>query len=196
MKIIESMLISVFHKEDIERIVEPLKKTNIKVYSTGGTFLFLKSKNLEVTNIEEVTGYGPILSGRVKTLHPKIFGGIVSERTNPHRDELRQHGIPAIDCVVVDLYPFEETQKITQNEDELIAKIDIGGVALIRAAAKHYKNIVVIPSKAQYSALEKILEGGGGTDRLLRKRLALEAFKVAKQYDTAISSFYNEEFNK
>ncbi|MBI4356732.1 MAG: hypothetical protein HY559_02480 [Gammaproteobacteria bacterium] len=193
MKTIESMLISIFHKEGMDRIIELLKKTNIKIYSTGGTFLFLKSKDLKVTNIEEVTGYPPILSGRVKTLHPKILGGIVAERIDSHIKELNQYAIPRIDCVVVDLYPFEETQKITHNEDALIEKIDIGGISLIRAAAKNYKNVVVIPSKKQYPILERILENGGMSKRIPRKQLGLAAFRVAAQYDTAISNFYNEE---
>ncbi|AFM11691.1 MGS domain protein [Turneriella parva] len=169
---ITSMLLSVYHKDGLESILSPLRGMQIKLFATGGTAEYLISNGFPCTNIETNTGYGNIISGRVKSLHPKVFGGIVADRSAEHLADLETHDIPLMDCVVVDLYPFEATLKRTQNEEELLKKIDIGGVALIRAAAKHYRNVVVIPSRRQFSILQSILIDGGQFDYTIRKQLA------------------------
>jgi phosphoribosylaminoimidazolecarboxamide formyltransferase/IMP cyclohydrolase len=194
MKKINSMLMTLYDKNGIERIVDLLKDLNIKIYSTGGTFEFLRGYGLDLVNTADLNDYSSILSGRVKSLHPRIFGGIVSERNKGHLEELNANSIPVIDCVVVDLYPFQETRKVTRDEEKLIEKIDIGGITLIRAAAKHYKNIVVIPSRNQYPVLEAILEKGGESDLQLRRSLALDSFRVTSKSDSDISSFYADEY--
>ena len=194
MKKINSILISVFHKDGLNRITDLLKKLpEIKIYSTGGTFHFLESQGLAVTKVEEITGYPSILDGRVKTLHPKVFGGILAERKEDHQRQLELYQVPEIDCVVVDLYPFEETVRSSTIEKEIIEKIDIGGISLIRAAAKNYKDVVVIPSKENYADLENILENqNSSTDLELRKKLARRAFQISSHYDTAIYSYFDE----
>ena len=195
MKKIKSILISVFHKDGLNKIIDLLKtRDDISVYSTGGTFHFLESQGLTVQKIEDLTGYPSILDGRVKTLHPKIFGGILAERKDDHQKQLHLYHIPEIDCVVVDLYPFEDTRASTSDEKKIIDKIDIGGISLIRAAAKNYKDVVVIPSKDSYEDLEMFLDSqDGGSDLSQRKELARKAFSISSHYDTVIHSYFNEE---
>ena len=194
MKKINSILISVFHKDGLNKITDLLKsQPEITIYSTGGTFHFLESQGLVVTKVEELTGYPSILDGRVKTLHPKVFGGILAERKEDHQRQLELYQVPEIDCVVVDLYPFEETVKSSTDEKEIIEKIDIGGISLIRAAAKNYKDVVVIPSKESYSDLESILEMQNASTNLeLRKILARRAFQISSHYDSAIFSYFDQ----
>lgn len=194
MKKIQSALVSVFSKEGLDEVAAQLKKQAILVYSTGGTAAFLRDKGLNVTDVESVTEYPSILGGRVKTLHPKVFGGILNRSTvASDSSELAKFNIPNIDLVVVDLYPFEETVKSGASESDIIEKIDIGGISLIRAAAKNFNDVVVIPSKNQYADLIKILANGGQTDLSQRKQLAARAFEVTKLYDSAISSYFNGE---
>jgi phosphoribosylaminoimidazolecarboxamide formyltransferase/IMP cyclohydrolase len=191
MKEIRSALVSVFHKDGLDQIAALLKKNNVQVYSTGGTASFLKNQGLEVTEVESITDYPSILGGRVKTLHPKVFGGILSRRDHSSdQEELKQYEIPSIDLVVVDLYPFEETVQSGASEQDIIEKIDIGGISLIRAAAKNFNDVVIVPSKNQYADLERILENGGKTDLDTRKGLASKAFEATKLYDSAISSYF------
>ncbi len=191
MKEIRSALVSVFHKDGLDQIATLLKKNEVHVYSTGGTAAFLKEQGLEVTEVESITDYPSILGGRVKTLHPKVFGGILGRRDNASdREELKQFEIPGIDLVVVDLYPFEETVQSGASEQDIIEKIDIGGISLIRAAAKNFNDVVIVPSKHQYADLERILANGGKTDLETRKGLASKAFEVTKLYDSAISSYF------
>ena len=162
MKKINSALISVYHKDGLENIIEIFKKHNVTIYSTGGTQKFIENLGAKVEPVEDLTSYPSILDGRVKTLHPKVFGGILARREENHLAQLAQYEIPEIDCVIVDLYPFEETVKSTNDESTIIEKIDIGGISLIRAAAKNYKDVVVVPSISDYSYFEKALEEGNG----------------------------------
>lgn len=193
-KKIQSALISVFHKEGLEPIVAMLKELGVQLYSTGGTQSFLEGLGAEVTAVESLTDYPSILDGRVKTLHPKIFGGILARREPGHREELQQYEIPEIDLVIVDLYPFEETLANTDDEAAIIEKIDIGGISLIRAAAKNYKDVVVVPSRADYAFLLQLLqEKSGSTDLADRQVLARRAFLVSSHYDTAIYRYFNQE---
>ena len=190
-KTISSALISVYHKDGLEQIIEQIKRLNITVYSTGGTQKHLEKNGVKVNRVEDLTGYPSILDGRVKTLHPKVFGGILAKREPAHQDQLGQYDIPELDLVVVDLYPFEETVAETDDEGKIIEKIDIGGISLIRAAAKNYKDIVVVPSKEQYAELGRILSEQDGTSSLAeRKSLAADAFKISSHYDTAIFNYF------
>ena len=190
-KTISSALISVYHKDGLEQIIEQIKRLNITVYSTGGTQKHLEKNGVTVNRVEDLTGYPSILDGRVKTLHPKVFGGILAKREPAHQDQLGQYDIPELDLVVVDLYPFEETVAETDDEGKIIEKIDIGGISLIRAAAKNYKDIVVVPSKEQYAELGRILSEQDGTSSLAeRKSLAADAFKISSHYDTAIFNYF------
>ena len=194
-KKIESALISVYHKEGLSEIIGLLKDLEVKIYSTGGTQKMLEALNVPVETVENLTSYPSILGGRVKTLHPKVFGGILAKRDDDHLNQLRDYDIPPIDLVVVDLYPFEETLRATDSESEIIEKIDIGGISLIRAAAKNFRDTVVIPSREQYSALYQILsESNGHTELETRKELAWKAFNVSSHYDTVISSYFSREF--
>lgn len=189
---IKSALISVFNKDGLEEIVPLLKKHNVKVFSTGGTYQHLEKLGLTPEKVEDVTGYPSILDGRVKTLHPKIFGGILARREADHLGQLSQYEIPAIDLVVVDLYPFEETVRNTNDESQIIEKIDIGGISLIRAAAKNYKDVLIIPSQAQYGDLFRILSDQNGVSNIEdRKKMARAAFNVSSHYDTAIFNYFN-----
>lgn len=193
-KKIKSALISVYNKDHIGEIVKKLNALNVSIISTGGTKVFIESMGIKVNAVEELTGYPSILGGRVKTLHPKIFGGILA-RIEQQSDklELTKYEIEPIDLVIVDLYPFEETVSSGAPEDEIIEKIDIGGISLIRAAAKNYDDVVIIPSKEQYSVIIDILDNKAGkTDMDIRRRLALEAFAVTSHYDTAIFNFFNQ----
>lgn len=193
-KKITSALISVYHKDGLDDIIPLLKQHHIKVYSTGGTQTLLESHGMSVHAVEDLTSYPSILDGRVKTLHPKVFGGILAKREDDHQAQLEKYDIPELDLVVVDLYPFEDTVASTDDESQIIEKIDIGGISLIRAAAKNYKDVVVIPSKDQYQDLHQLLSEQAGESTLdQRKRLAAEAFQISSHYDTAIFSYFNEE---
>jgi len=191
-KTIKSALISVFDKGGLDKIIDSLKALDITVYSTGGTFTHLQSHGLTPIQVEDITSYPSILDGRVKTLHPKVFGGILARREDDHLAQLGKYDIPEIDLVVVDLYPFEDTVKSTTDESTIIEKVDIGGIALIRAAAKNFNDVVIIPSKDQYSNLETILDEQKGVSSLAdRKSLAAKAFAVSSHYDTAIFNYFN-----
>ncbi len=194
-KKINSALISVYYKENLDSIVRLLSSLDIKIYSTGGTQSFIEALGVAVTPVEELTNYPSILGGRVKTLHPKIFGGILSRRDlESDRREVSEYEIPAIDLVIVDLYPFEETVKATTDEAEIIEKIDIGGISLIRAAAKNFKDVVIVSSREQYPQLEELLkEKNGFTDIEDRKLFAAQAFDISSHYDTAIFNYFNQE---
>ena len=157
-KAIKTALISVFHKDGLDQILKKLHEEGVKLLSTGGTQKFIEELGYPCTKVEEITTYPSILGGRVKTLHPKIFGGILGRRENEGDiKEMAQYEIPAIDLVVVDLYPFEETVKSGASEADIIEKIDIGGISLIRAGAKNFKDVVIVPSKAEYSDLLDML---------------------------------------
>ncbi len=190
---IKSALISVFHKDGLENIIPGLIANQVKVYSTGGTYAFLENYEVDLHKVEELTGYPSILGGRVKTLHPKVFGGILAKREEGHLAELSEYAIPTFDLVIVDLYPFEETVKNTNDESAIIEKIDIGGIALIRAAAKNFKDVVVIPSKDQYPTLKNILEQKASSGIEQRKNLAAAAFNISSNYDNHISSYLSQE---
>ncbi|VAW16300.1 IMP cyclohydrolase / Phosphoribosylaminoimidazolecarboxamide formyltransferase [hydrothermal vent metagenome] len=192
-KKITSALISVYHKEKLDRIVKKLENLGVDIYSTGGTYNFIKGLGVNVKAVESLTGYPSILGGRVKTLHPKVFGGILARRDNKgDLGQLSEYGIPAIDLVIVDLYPFEETVASGAGEQDIIEKIDIGGIALIRAAAKNYKDVLIVSSMGQYSRLLDLLEEkGGGASIEDRKEFAGEAFAESSNYDTAIFNYFN-----
>ena len=193
-KKIQSALISVFYKEGLGPIVQELKRLGVKIYSTGGTQRFIEEQGVPVEAVEDLTTYPSILDGRVKTLHPKVFGGILARREDSHLGQLEQYQIPELDLVIVDLYPFEETVANTQDESAIIEKIDIGGISLIRAAAKNYKDVVVVPSRGEYEMLLSLLkEKDGVTDLAERKELARRAFKVSSHYDTAIFQYFDED---
>jgi phosphoribosylaminoimidazolecarboxamide formyltransferase/IMP cyclohydrolase len=197
-KKIQTALISVYNKENLEPIIHKLNELGIKIYSTGGTQSFIEKTGVKCKAVEKVTNYPSIFSGRVKTLHPKIFGGILARRDNSEdQNEIDEYEIPEIDLVIVDLYPFEETVEQHASEEEIIEKIDIGGISLIRAAAKNYDDVVVIPSKDQYNDLLDILERKKGETSLEeRKNLALEAFNVSSHYDTVIFNHFNKNNDK
>lgn len=191
---LNSALISVYDKEGLDEIVNHLYRLGVTIYSTGGTWDYIQSLGIPVEKVEDVTGYPSILDGRVKTLHPKIFGGILAKRSKNHLDQLSQYQIPTIDLVIVDLYPFEKTVASKADEEAIIEKIDIGGISLIRAAAKNYAHVVVIPSQAQYPLLMQCLsESNGVMTYEQRKKLAAEAFQVTSHYDTAIFHYFATE---
>ncbi|HEY9362701.1 MAG TPA: bifunctional phosphoribosylaminoimidazolecarboxamide formyltransferase/IMP cyclohydrolase [Chitinophagaceae bacterium] len=192
-KKIKSALISVFYKDGLEAIAKKLAALDITIYSTGGTQAFIEKFGIAVMPVEELTGYPSILGGRVKTLHPSVFGGILGRRDNETDvKEMIQFNIPEIDLVIVDLYPFEETLASTNDEKSIIEKIDIGGPSMIRAAAKNFKDILVIAAKNDYSALEKILdEQQGETTIEQRKGFAARAFDIVAHYDVVISGYFN-----
>ncbi|HOK50470.1 MAG TPA: bifunctional phosphoribosylaminoimidazolecarboxamide formyltransferase/IMP cyclohydrolase [Bacteroidales bacterium] len=194
---IRSALISVYHKDHLDEIVLKLNSLGVKIYSTGGTFDYIKKLGVEVTAVETLTGYPSILGGRVKTLHPKIFGGILARRSNQNDlEQLKQYEIPEIDLVIVDLYPFEQTVASGASEEEIIEKIDIGGISLIRAAAKNFTDVLIVASRAQYKDLLDLLETKDGQSSLNdRKMFAAEAFNVSSHYDTAIFNYFNRDFN-
>ena len=192
---LKSALISVFNKDGLEPIAKKLDKLGVKIYSTGGTELFLKKIGIPVIKVEDVTGYPSILGGRVKTLHPKIFGGILNRNDNNNDiTDLENYEIPNIDLVIVDLYPFEETVKSNQSEENIIEKIDIGGISLIRAAAKNFKDVMCVSSKDDYSDFLNILNNDKGEINLkYRKNFAFRAFNVSSHYDTAIFNYFKED---
>ncbi|MGI6231562.1 MAG: IMP cyclohydrolase [Prevotella sp.] len=191
-KIIKTALISVFHKDGLEEILAKLNQEGVRLLSTGGTQKFIESLGYKCDKVEDVTTYPSILGGRVKTLHPKIFGGILARRDNEgDQQQMKQYDIPAIDLVIVDLYPFEETVASGAAEQDIIEKIDIGGISLIRAAAKNFKDVVIVPSKAEYPLLLDLLnKKGAKTDIEDRKMLAEHAFGVSSHYDTAIHAWF------
>jgi phosphoribosylaminoimidazolecarboxamide formyltransferase/IMP cyclohydrolase len=191
---IKSALISVFNKEGLQPIISLLTEKNITIYSTGGTQKFIEENGGKCIAVESLTGYPSILGGRVKTLHPVVFGGFLARRdVENDLKEMKQYHIPEIDLVVVDLYPFEQTVKSTNDEAAIIEKIDIGGPSMIRAAAKNFKNVVVIADKKEYRNLEKILsEKDAETSLEERKDFARKAFDVCAGYDIAISNYFNQ----
>ncbi|WP_340077719.1 bifunctional phosphoribosylaminoimidazolecarboxamide formyltransferase/IMP cyclohydrolase [Leptobacterium sp. I13] len=195
LKLATSALISVFNKDGLAPIVQKLDALGITLYSTGGTEKFIRELGIDVVPVEDVTSYPSILGGRVKTLHPKVFGGILNRQDN-HTDvaELEQYQIPQIDIVIVDLYPFEKTVAGGASEQDIIEKIDIGGISLIRAAAKNFKDVMCVASVEDYAEFLKLIADGSGTTSLAdRKRFAAKAFNVSSHYDTAIFNYFNEE---
>lgn len=191
-KKIKTALISVFHKDGLEDILKKLHEEGVRLLSTGGTQQFIESLRYPCDKVEDVTTYPSILGGRVKTLHPKIFGGILARRDNEgDQKQMAQYEIPAIDLVIVDLYPFEQTVASGASEQDIIEKIDIGGISLIRAAAKNFKDVVIVPSKAEYPVLLELLnKKGAETDLEDRRLLATRAFGVSSHYDTAIHAWF------
>lgn len=192
-KKIRSALISVFYKDGLENIVQLLAAQGVTIYSTGGTQTFIEKLGVAVTPVEALTHYPSILGGRVKTLHPTVFGGILGKRDDAtHLQEMKEYQIPEIDLVIVDLYPFEETVASTNDEKAIIEKIDIGGPSMIRAAAKNYRDVVVIAAKKEYAALEQLLKDQQGDITLeQRKSFAARAFEVVAHYDVAIARYFN-----
>ena len=194
-KKIRTALISVFYKDGLEPLVKSLSELGVTIYSTGGTQKFIEELDFSVIPVEKLTSYPSILGGRVKTLHPSVFGGILGRRDNETDvKEMQQYDIPEIDLVIVDLYPFEETVASTNDEQKIIEKIDIGGPSMIRGAAKNFKDVLVIASKNNYPELKKILkEQKGETSLEQRKKFAAIAFDVVKRYDIAISDYFNDD---
>ncbi len=190
---ISTALISVFYKDGLEPLLKTLHKFNIKIYSTGGTQAFIESLNIPCIAVESLTSFPSILGGRVKTLHPLVFGGILGKRSDEvHKAEMQEFGIPEIDLVIVDLYPFEETVKSTSDENLIIEKIDIGGPSMLRAAAKNFKDVTVLSSKDNYEHFRMILENQNGETTLMQRReFAVKAFDVCTSYDNAISNYFN-----
>ena len=192
-KHLRSALISVYSKDGLEPIIRRLHELGVQLYSTGGTQTFIEKLGIPVIAVETLTGYPSILDGRVKTLHPSVFGGILARRAPEHLAQLEQYHIPELDCVIVDLYPFEETVAATNDQSEIIEKIDIGGVSLIRAAAKNFQDVVVVASKEEYKPFLDILQEGEGLFTLEQRReFARRAFKVSSNYDIAIFGWFNE----
>lgn len=190
---LRSALISVFSKDGLEPIIQRLHQLGVQLYSTGGTQSYIEKLGIPVTSVESLTGYPSILDGRVKTLHPAVFGGLLARREEGHLAQLEQFNIPQIDCVIVDLYPFEDTVASTHVENDIIEKIDIGGVSLIRAAAKNFKDVSVVASKEEYKLFLDMLDAHG-TELTEddRRELARRAFKVTSNYDIAIFNWFNE----
>lgn len=193
-KRIKTALISVFHKDGLDELLKKLNEEGVSFLSTGGTQKFIESLGYKCDKVEDVTTYPSILGGRVKTLHPKIFGGILARRDNDgDREQMSQYDIPEIDLVVVDLYPFEATVASGASEADIIEKIDIGGISLIRAGAKNFKDVVIVPSKAEYGVLLDILnKKGAETDIDERRMFATRAFGVSSHYDTAIHDWFSK----
>ena len=191
---IRTALISVFHKEGLDRVIKILSEHGVTIYSTGGSLAYIHSLGVEAIAVEDLTGYPSILDGRVKTLHPKIFGGILARREENHVAQLEQYDIPAIDLVIVDLYPFEQTVRSTDDENAIIEKIDIGGISLIRAAAKNFNDVVIIPSSEDYMAFQTLLEKKGASSEIEdRKYFATRAFRVSSHYDKQIYNYFNQD---
>ncbi len=192
-KKIKTALISVFHKDGLAEIIQELNKLQVKIYSTGGTQDFIKKLGVPVHAVEDLTGYPSILGGRVKTLHPKVFGGILARTDHTHdKEQMTEFGIIPFDLVIVDLYPFEETVKKGASHEDVIEKIDIGGISLIRAGAKNYKDVVLVSSMKQYPTVLQLLKAGGTSTIEDRKRLATEAFHVSSHYDTQIYHYFSK----
>src|SRR5882724_5663555 len=191
-KKIQSALISVFYKDGLENIVKLLSELDITIYSTGGTQQFIEKLGIACVPVENLTSYPSILGGRVKTLHPSVFGGILGRRDLPtDREEMTRYHIPEIDLVIVDLYPFEETVASTKDDKAIIEKIDVGGPSMIRAAAKNHKDVVVIASRMEYALLGRLLDGQKGETSLEQRRsLAARAFEVCAHYDVVIARYF------
>ena len=197
MKRIKTALVSVFHKDGLDELLKKLNDEGVRFLSTGGTQQFIESLGYDCQKVEDLTTYPSILGGRVKTLHPKVFGGILARRDNEgDREQMAQYDIPEIDLVIVDLYPFEQTVALSDSksditEQDIIEKIDIGGISLIRAAAKNFNDVVIVPSKAEYPVLLDILNRNGAQTELAdRRMLAAKAFGVSSHYDTAIHNWF------
>jgi len=192
---IKNALVSVYYKDNLAPLIEQLHKLGVTFFSTGGTETFIKGLGIGVERVEDLTGYPSILGGRVKTLHPNVFGGILSRRgLQEDREQLEQYQIPEIDLVIVDLYPFEETLASGASDAEIIEKIDIGGISLIRAAAKNHKDVVILSSKDDYARLQQILDENNGQTHLEhRKDFAKKAFQVSSHYDAAIFHYFNQD---
>ncbi len=190
---IRSALISVYSKDGLEPIIRRLHELGVQLYSTGGTQSFIEKLSIPVTAVESLTGYPSILDGRVKTLHPAIFGGLLARREPGHLAQLEEYKIPEMDCVIVDLYPFEDTVRTSNDSAEIIEKIDIGGVSLIRAAAKNWNDVVVVASQEEYKMFQELLDQKAGTfSELDLREFARRAFKVTSNYDMAIYNWFNE----
>jgi phosphoribosylaminoimidazolecarboxamide formyltransferase/IMP cyclohydrolase len=192
---IKNALISVYYKDNLEPIIHELNRLGVKIYTTGGTETFIRSLGVDVIAVEDLTSYPSILGGRVKTLHPKVFGGILSRRNfESDEQQLAQYEIPEIDLVIVDLYPFEETVKSGASQEDVIEKIDIGGISLIRAAAKNFKDVVIVASKDDYAGLHNLLSTQNGSTTYNQRYLyAQKAFNITSNYDTAIFGYFNRE---
>lgn len=196
-KNIKTALVSVFHKDGLDEILAKLHEEGVQFLSTGGTQQFIESLGYPCQKVENVTTYPSILGGRVKTLHPKIFGGILGRRElEGDKAQMAQYEIPEIDLVIVDLYPFEQTVAEGGTEAEIIEKIDIGGISLIRAGAKNFNDVVIVPSKADYQTLLDILQKNGAQTTLAERRhFATRAFAVSSSYDTAINNWFVQSAN-
>lgn len=193
-KKIKTALVSVFHKDGLEALLAKLHEEGVQFLSTGGTQQFIESLGYPCQKVEEVTTYPSILGGRVKTLHPKIFGGILGRRElDEDKQQMAQYEIPEIDLVIVDLYPFEQTVASGASEADIIEKIDIGGISLIRAGAKNFKDVVIVPSKAEYKPLLDIISKNGAQTTLEDRRwFATRAFGVSSHYDNAIHNWFEK----
>ena len=191
-KRIKTALVSVYHKEGLDEIITKLHEEGVEFLSTGGTRQFIESLGYPCKAVEELTTYPSILGGRVKTLHPKVFGGILGRRElEGDREQMAQYEIPEIDLVIVDLYPFEQTVASGASKADIIEKIDIGGISLIRAGAKNFNDVVIVPSKAEYQMLLDIVkERGAQTELEEREAFATRAFGVSSHYDTAIHEWF------
>ena len=189
---IRRALVSVFHKDVLDEILKTLHAQGVELLSTGGTQAFIESLGIPCTKVEDVTSYPSILGGRVKTLHPKVFGGILGRRElEGDREQMTKYDIPEIDLVIVDLYPFEQTVASGASESDIIEKIDIGGISLIRAGAKNFRDVIIVPSKAEYEPLLKLLQEKGGESEIEDRRwFAAQAFGVSSHYDTAIHDYF------
>ncbi len=196
-KKIQSALISVYYKDNLEPIIKLLAANGVTIYSTGGTQSFIEELGVSCVAVEDLTGYPSILGGRVKTLHPKVFGGILNRRGNDSDvAEITEFEIPEIDLVIVDLYPFEQTVASGADDKSIIEKIDIGGISLIRAAAKNFNDVVIVSAREQYTELFNILtENNGGTTLEHRRYFAAQAFNTSSHYDTAIFNWFNKTEN-
>ncbi len=194
-KRIKTALVSVFHKDGLDELLKKLNDEGVQFLSTGGTQQFIESLGYECRKVEDLTTYPSILGGRVKTLHPKVFGGILGRRdVEGDREQMAHYEIPEIDLVVVDLYPFEQTVADGASEADIIEKIDIGGISLIRAAAKNFNDVVIVPSKAEYGVLLDILNKQGAETTLEQRRMfATRAFGVSSHYDTAIHAWFEKD---
>jgi phosphoribosylaminoimidazolecarboxamide formyltransferase/IMP cyclohydrolase len=191
---IKTALISVFHKDGLENLLAKLHEEGVTFLSTGGTRQFIEGLGYPCEKVEDITTYPSILGGRVKTLHPKIFGGILGRRgLEGDVQQMQQYEIPAIDLVIVDLYPFEATVASGASEADIIEKIDIGGISLIRAGAKNFNDVVIVPSKAEYAMLQEILDKKGAQTEIEERRaFATRAFGVSSHYDTAIHNYFEK----
>lgn len=191
---IQRALVSVFHKDGLEEILRTLNAQGVELLSTGGTQTFIESLGIPCQKVEDVTTYPSILGGRVKTLHPKVFGGILGRRElDSDQQQMKQYEIPAIDLVIVDLYPFEDTVASGASAADIIEKIDIGGISLIRAAAKNFRDVIIVPSKAEYKPLLDLLQKQGAQSEIEDRRwFATRAFGVSSHYDTAIHAWFEK----